>query len=309
MEPEAGPGLARTAELPPLHAADGGAIEPRRLLALDGSHGLALLDDRRPNTLFCADIETGSVVREWRNEAPLRGLALFGGKDAPGVELLAVSRQEILQFDTRTRRGIVDSHFYRTNYSFRCTLGLPRGHVVVAFDNGDLRLYARISGNAKNVLPAKRPDMVRSMDCSRDGALVLIATSTRVLLLQELHHGISVFTRTFLCNDKPQPLVLEVCAETMRRAGLDRLNFHSAHFDERRTAVERYIVAATGEFLVLWELEEVLRGRRTATQIYRAGEQLLGGEFCFDRDELLVAGASGLFVQSMQRVPFPAEEP
>lgn len=304
LEPEVRGGVKFISSLSPILTSEGRPLIPSKMLLFEEDKSLVILDNQAPDKIFYCDVEKEKVVREWKPAETIKDVSSFSGKNS-GTEptLLAVGPQDILKLDARAKHAVVDRHFYRTNYGFEKILGVAPNQFAVSSINGDLRLYSSVTGNAKNVIPTAIPGQVRDLDCSRDGRLLLVTYAKHLLLFRILHEGRSAFEYMFRRVSKPQPLVLTVSPQELNLRGASGVDFRSGKFDEKKETQEKYIVAASGELLVLWNVSEVLQGFTESKQFKITGKSLIGGEFCYNSDDLLVAGSKNLFVQSTRKVP------
>lgn len=274
--------------------------QPKKLTLLEKDTKLLALDKNDSKRINLIDSEKGKIVAEWQQPNAINDISLLEGKYqdvGDGSNFLAVSDKEILAFDPRTKKGVVNSHAYKSDYKFQKLLGAGGEKVAVASAGGDLRFYQKLDGNAKNLIPAFIQSDVVSMDCSKDGSLLLVCHPTYILLIQTFQGDKSAFDYTFKKDSKPAPKILKIAPQAMAKFNLSAINFTSARFDEKSKGEESYIVAVTGEFMVIWNLARVMRGQLVTTTIKKMDKKLVDCEFKFDSNDLVAAFEDQLFIQ------------
>jgi hypothetical protein len=96
--------------------------------------------------------------------------------------------------------------------------------------NGDIRLFKALSdGHAMNVLPTftrgksqfSDSENLRSIDCSKDGSLLLAAYQNHLVLFPINFFGFTGFEKSFGKNTgRPKPRILEVDLKLLMKNGI-----------------------------------------------------------------------------------------
>lgn len=278
-------------------------LTARSLVPVERDTKLVALDAADDHRISFIDPEKGKIVAEWKPAAKLNDIALYEGKfqsKSDAANFFALGDHDILNVDPRTKEGVVNKHSYKSDYGFKKILGAGKDHFAIGSANGDIRMYQKLGENAKNLIPSLVQSEVVGLDCSRDGSLLLVAHTTHLLLVPTFHHDHSAFEFTFKKDEKPAPLVLKISPQAMARYGIEKIHFTAAHFDEKEKTEESYIVATTGEYMVLWSLARVMHGQLVSSNLKKMSKSLVGGEFKYNSNDLVGAFEDCLFIQPTQ---------
>ena len=95
--------------------------------------------------------------------------------------------------DPRMAKGVAsniasESKIYTGSNSFSCITSTEEGHFAVGSSNGDMRLFAKIGQNAKNLYPGLG-DAILALDSSKDGKWLLATCSQYLILLPTFHEN------------------------------------------------------------------------------------------------------------------------
>lgn len=253
------------------------------------------------NTVYYFDMETGKVVSELKHHlrAAIKDISLtsrLAYKDQ-NPTFYACQNQNLILFDPRNPRVVASERPYATNYGFRKIAAGGDGHYAVASENGDIRLYSHVGGNAKNVIPSISRGQIVSLESSTDRQFILAATSDNIILLPTMVGNRSGFGTMFRIGGKPRPMLLKVDAGSLAELGLSQPNFKYAKFDEKRDEPESFIVAASNNFLVIWSIQKIMRGNLISRTIKQFGDVVVANEFKFDSNLLVAALPKNVIVQ------------
>lgn len=283
---------------------DGENIIASKLLLQEGDSKLMMTDERNPKSLIYTDLLKGKIVSEWKpTNDHIKDIALNAGKSQAFSHdplILALSKQSIVRVDPRTPKGVVTEHNYKTNYFFEKLMGVGDKATVVSSANGDLRFYSDIEGIAKNVVPSKFGEGAVSIDHSQDGSLLLLAYPKTIVLMPTGTKEGSAFVKVFRKDRKPGVITLSISPHAMLRNGISNLNFISAKFDEKAKESESYVVAVTGEHIVLWLLSDVAKNKYATSLVKKMDNTMVAGEFMYNQDDLLAAFRKNLTIQELR---------
>lgn len=255
---------------------------------------LAFIDSNRKDKIYYYDVEKNKIVNEFQPDknVQIRDISISGGKQAHlGNDpiILSVGDNEIFKLDPRVNKGVVQSKAYKTKIGFEKVLGVMEDNFVVGSQNGDIRMFSTVGGNAKNVIPSMFGDKIINMDSSKDGNLLLLTFKRYLALMPTLQNGKSAYGTTFKKDAKPKPIILRVDPKILARNGLAEPEFVSAKFDFKKGDKESHIVAACGNILIIWDLAKVLAGNLVARSFVKMEDKIIDGEFMFNRDNLITA--------------------
>lgn len=211
---------------------------------------------------------------------------------------LGLSRNALYRIDPRlSGNKLVDSELkqYVSKNDFSAVAATEKGHIAVASNKGDIRMFDRLGINAKTHIPALGEPII-GLDVSADGRWVLATCRTYLLLIDSLqtegkNAGKLGFEKSFAKDSKPQP----------RRLGLQpahvaqfqhetkaALRFTPARFNTSVDGKETSIITATGPFIVTWNMKKVLAGRKDPYTIKRYAEEVKADDFKFGSDKNVI---------------------
>ena len=296
-------GLKHSQSLRRIDSLRGEPIVASKIQLQEGDTRMVMMNERNPNYLSYTDLTKGKVISEWcPTNFEIKDISLSSGKQqsfSSSQLFLAVSGQNIVRMDPRTKCGVVSEHDYATNYRFDKILSVFDNEVVVASQNGDLRYYGNIERNAKNVVPAPIYGRPMMLDHSSNGLLILITYPQAVILMPTEVNGISAFSKMFLKCNKPGHVVLTISSIAMERHGIKNLNYISAKFDEKENDHESFVVAVTNEFMILWKFSEVKNGKLTTSLVRKMNERVVAGEFMYNHDDIVATFQRNLEIQDL----------
>jgi len=280
----------------------GKAFNPNKVMLHQQDRDLVMQNLDNPHALYRMDLETGTVVDEWKVHddiavkvfAPESKFAQMEGEQT----FLGLSGNALYRVDPRLNGNkLVEDQLkqYTTKNAFSAAATTEKGHIAVASEKGDIRLFDRLGINAKTLIPALG-DPIIGMDVSADGRWVLATTRTYLLLIDALQKGGKNdgklgFEKAFAKDDKPQPRRLALAPAHVAQFQHETktpISFTPARFNTGRDEKETTIITATGPFIVTWSLKKVLANRRDPYNIKRYAEQVKADNFKFGSDKNLI---------------------
>ncbi|PSN64415.1 VID27-domain-containing protein [Corynespora cassiicola Philippines] len=280
----------------------GKAFNPHKVMLHQEDQNMILQNLDNPNALYRMDLETGTVVDEWKVHddipvkvfAPENKFAQMSGEQT----FLGLSGNALYRVDPRlSGNKLVDDQLkqYVTKNAFSAAATTEKGHIAVASEKGDIRLFDRLGINAKTLIPALG-DPIIGMDVSADGRWVLATTRTYLLLIDALQKGGKNdgklgFEKAFAKDDKPQPRRLALTPSHVAQFQHETkapISFTTARFNVSLDDKETTIITATGPFIVTWSLKKVLANRKDPYSIKRYAEEVKADNFKFGSDKNLI---------------------
>merc|ERR1712032_848209 len=168
---------------------------------------------------------------------------------------------------------------------------------AVGSESGEIRLYNKVGGNAKNLLPSLFGNNIVSLDSTKNGDFLLAATRSFIMLIPTLQNGKNGFDFTFRKSAKPQPIILKVSPRAMRDHQIDHFCFTSVKFDNRKEGHEGMIVATSGSHVMIWSLKAVVRGKTETSLVKSYDEEIVGNDFRFNSNMMVNALKKKVVVQ------------
>ncbi|KAI4611939.1 uncharacterized protein J4E88_010654 [Alternaria novae-zelandiae] len=280
----------------------GKAFNPNKVMLHQQDRDMILQNLENPNNLYRMDLETGTVVDEWKVHddipvkvfAPENKFAQMSGEQT----FLGLSDNALYRVDPRLAGNkLVDDQLkqYATKNAFSAAATTEKGHIAVASEKGDIRLFDRLGINAKTLIPALG-DPIIGMDVSADGRWVLATTRTYLLLIDALQKGGKNdgklgFEKSFAKDDKPQPRRLALTPAHVAQFQHETkapISFTTARFNTGLDDKETTIISATGPFIVTWSMKKVLANRKDPYNIKRYSEEVKADNFKFGSDKNLI---------------------
>ena len=291
--------LQHIVTLPKLQSSkNGDDINPKKMF-LQEQDSMIVISDRYNPKVYNYDLEAAKVVSEIQLNEKVRDICAYEKTsfENPKKEFFGVQQKNILHFDPRKAGGLANIREYKTkDICFNTITGAHDGNVVVGSDTGEIRLIKEVGDrNAKNLLPSMLGDKVRGLDTSKDGNWLLATCKNHLLLFPTRQGSASGFTKTFLKTEKPQPKVLRVNPKAAMKNKIDEMNFISARFDYKKKDLESYIVASSGPFMVIWSMNDILKGDLVSNTIRKMQGDIVCNEFKMDSNDLLAATRTNVF--------------
>ncbi|KAI7885380.1 VID27-domain-containing protein [Lichtheimia hyalospora FSU 10163] len=177
--------------------------------------------------------------------------------------LIGISSNAVFRLDPRidgSHKVVEDEckkHIAKTQFLTVATS--TQGYIAVGTHRGDIRLFDQLGCMAKTTLPPLGASIL-ALDISSDSRYVLATCNQYIMLFDVANqHGQLGFTKPFDSNEKPIPRLLKLRPEHV--VYMDHtISFTKATFDIGDKG-EKYIIASTGSYVVMWKLSDVCKGR------------------------------------------------
>ena len=211
---------------------------------------------------------------------------------------LGLSRNALYRIDPRLAGSkLVDSELkqYVSKNDFSAAATTEKGHIAVASNKGDIRLFDRLGIQAKTHIPALGEPII-ALDVSADGHWILATCRTYLLLIDAVqkegkNEGKLGFEKPFAATAKPQPRRLGLQPSHVAQFQHEThapLSFTPAKFNTGIGGQETTIVTATGPFIITWNMKKVLAGRKDPYTIKRYAEEVKADDFKFGSDRNVI---------------------
>lgn len=288
-------GAKHTATIP--FTSNGKGFVPSDILLHEGDTSMLLLDPQDDSKLMRMDLERGEIVDTWsgpvlkHNTVSTVHRSTKYANLSTTKEFVGLNKNALLRMDPRTSEFVVQSKNYAKSTRARldCVATTGAGHLAVASENGDIRLYDQIGKNAKTHLPGLG-DRIIGIDVSEDGNYVLATTEKYLLVINTIvkaEKTYSGFSKS-MGKHKPTPRKLVIRPEDIVRYRMGDVSFTPAHFNTGRSTLEKSIVTSTGPFLITWNFRAVKLGRLNCYNITRYRDTILADDFAFGDEGRIV---------------------
>ncbi|GAN05606.1 vacuolar import and degradation protein 27 protein [Mucor ambiguus] len=250
---------------------------------------LLFLDTQHPhnaNKIHKFDIAQERVVDEWQieDESPLLYITP-SFKSAPqskeqtfcGITSNAVFRIDPLQAGkNKIKSSEYKKHITKTDFSVAASTA--SGHLAVAGNRGDMRLFSALNTMAKTTLPSIGK-CILALDTAASGRYIIATCADFLMLidLQEQH-----------IDQKPIPVILRLRSEHVMLMQ-NFTEFTGAYFD-----VENRIIAATGQHLIMWDLQDIYHGRIDTYKVKKLDQVALASCQISTNNNIIVVSAKGI---------------
>jgi hypothetical protein len=294
--------LEFTTNISKIETPKGRLFSPKKVMLHAEDQNMILQDETNPNSLYRMDLEYGKVVDEWKvhDDIPVNTFAPENkfAQMSSTQPFLGLSRNALYKIDPRVHGNkLVEENLkqYMSKNDFSAAATTEKGHIAVASNKGDVRLFDRLGVNAKTHIPALGEAII-GLDVSADGRWVLATCKTYLLLIDALqkggkNEGKLGFEKSFAKDDKPQPRRLGLTPSHVAQFQHETkapLSFTPAKFNTGLDQNETSIITSTGPFIVTWSLKKVLAGNKNPYAIKRYAAEVKADNFEFGSDKNVI---------------------
>ncbi|GAA0148854.1 hypothetical protein LIER_36810 [Lithospermum erythrorhizon] len=276
----------------------GARTTPRKALLMKAETNMLLMSPMstgKPHAsgLHQLDIETGSIVSEWKFEKDGTDITMRditndnkGAQiDPSGSTFLGLDDNRLCRWDMRDRHGIVQDivnnestpvlnwaqgHQFSRGTNFQSFATTGDGSIAVGSLDGKIRLYSITSmRQAKTAFPGLGSPITH-IDVTFDGKWILGTTDTYLILICSLFTDKDGKTKSGFSgrmgNRISAPRLLKLNPLDVHLAGGNK--FRNAQFSwvTENGKQERHLVATVGKFSVIWSFQQVKDGAHECYQ-------------------------------------------
>lgn len=248
------------------------------------------------------DIEAGKVVQNILVDEDInieQILPKSKYEQRSGTEdFLGIGRNSLFNIDprlnTHAKRVTETTKMYSTPTKFTQAATTLNGHVVVASETGEIRLYSKVGQSAKTLLPGLG-DSIIGLDVTAQGDYVLATCKDYLLLVSTRHpveEGKSLFQKSCGKDKKPIARQLRLRPETLVQMNIREVTFTPAKFrtsEEGSSSESRSIVTSCGRFAITWNLSSVTRNKLYDYKVKDTLHDIQTDNFLYDRDSKVLA--------------------
>lgn len=280
----------------------GRLFQPKKVMLHNEDNNMILQNDTDPNKLYRMDLEYGKVVDEWQVHEDIPAVTFAPENKFAQMTseptFLGISRNALYRVDPRlSGNKLVDSQLkqYVSKNDFSAVATTEKGHIAVASNKGDIRLFDRLGINAKTHIPALGEPII-GLDVSADGHWVLATCRTYLLLIDAMqksgkNEGKLGFEKSFAATSKPQPRRLALTPEHVAQFAYETgkgVSFTPAKFNAGEGQEETSIISATGPYVIEWNLKRVLNSQKAPYKIKRYSDTVKADDFRFGSDKNVI---------------------
>lgn len=280
----------------------GKLFSPKKVMLHNEDNNMILQNEADPNKLYRMDLEYGKVVDEWQVHEDIPAITFAPENKFAQMTseptFLGISRNALYRVDPRLAGNkLVDSQLkqYVSKNDFSSIATTEKGHIAVASNKGDIRLFDRLGINAKTHIPALGEPII-GLDVSADGHWVLATCRTYLLLIDAMqksgkNEGKLGFEKSFAADSKPQPRRLALTPEHVAQFAYETgkgVAFTPAKFNAGEGQEETSIITATGPYVIEWNLQRIIRGQKAPYKIKRYSDTVKADDFRFGSDKNVI---------------------
>ena len=261
-----------------------------------GDNQILFKDNTNKDTLWQFDLNKESVIQEWKcgeNGAELLDFThatKFGQLDAQ-CDIIGINKNKIFAMDGRVNRKnkIVEDKIYGNNSSknFTCVATPGFQSLATGSGDGDIRLYNDITKNAKTLIPCFG-DPIRSLDVTKSGDYILATCDKYLMLINTRGENNENAFTCCLKRARRKPKTLKLSPVDIIKYGLEDDCYTPAKFNVSKDNHETRITSSLGQYIIVWNLDDVKKGIVDAYKIRNVNEFVLGNTTKFNKNQLII---------------------
>ncbi|CCH41839.1 Vacuolar import and degradation protein 27 [Wickerhamomyces ciferrii] len=284
-----------------LSIGDKKSFNPSKMMLHTEDRALVMQGEDK-DKLYRMDLEYGKIVDEWKVKDDLSVVDFGPSKkfnQLTGEQtFLGISDKGLFKIDPRVNGNkLVESEYksYATKNDFSAFGTTENGHIAVASNKGDIRLYDRLGIRAKSLIPAIG-DSIKYVETSADGKWILATCKTYLILIDAMikdgaNAGQLAFKKSFGKDGVPKYRTLRLSPEhvaSMQQLSGQPLDFKKATFNTGFNVKEQTIISGSGPYAIQWSLNKILRGDAEPYKILRYSSNVVADSFKFGTDKNVI---------------------
>ncbi|OAG32964.1 hypothetical protein NEIG_01537 [Nematocida sp. ERTm5] len=262
-------------------------VTPDKMIVAKDNNSLIVSDLNKKDMMYKIDLNTEKVAECWDTKDELKDF-FSSAKDERGAPLthdfVGVSKNRLFKIDPRSA-GLIEGKSYSTNTKFTSGDSTSNGYFALGSETGDIRMYDSLDKRAKTLLPGLG-DSVLGVFISPSGKYMVGTCKSYLMLIVTEAAGVCGFKKS-LGQNKPVPKKLIVRPEHLHYFN-GEVNFTNASISTDKD--EKYVIVSTGEWILVWDMEKVLKGHVFNYQIKRNDYKVVSNSFIpGDSNKIVVA--------------------
>jgi hypothetical protein len=294
--------LIHTMDLPPVLDYEGNPINISRAKMYLSDTNMILQDKNNPKTLWQYDINTGKVVDEWKNDEDVLEITQQKKFDQMNDNpvMYGINKNSVFILDGKEskKNKIVVKKKYKTMPNFTSIASTGYGDVAVANNQGELRLFNEIGKNPKTFFPCYS-DPIRAIDATKDGKYILATCDKYLMLIKTQVNNKNGFQKS-IANETRNIKTLRLTPKDLVNYNLTFETFTPAKFDINNKNKEKYITTSIGQYMVMWSLNDIKKGKIEKYRIKSVNEFIINNVNKFNKDQTVVTMSNKLRIQNQK---------
>lgn len=271
-------------------------------------------DLNNKNTLYQYDLNKQQIIQDWNcdinnnyynlNKNSSDFLIDFTYPEKLGQlkeknEMIGITSNSVVLLDGRVNRKnkIVDLKSYTINPDFRSVITTGFGGIATGSGNGDIRLFSEIGRSAKTLITGFNHP-IRYIDSTIDGKYILATCDKFIMVIKtENEFNINGFN-TCLGKTQIKPLILHLSHNDLIKYNVYNEMFTPAKFNNNTISKEMMIISSLGQYVILWNFNQVQNGETNIYKIINVNEYVIGKTTKFDKNQLIIALSDKIRLQN-----------
>ena len=294
--------LIHTMDLPPVLDYDGNPINISKAKMYLSDTNMILQDKNNPKTLWQYDINTGKIIDEWKNDEDILDITQQKKFDQMNDNpiMYGINKNSVFILDGKEskKNKIVAKKKYKTMPNFSCIASTGYGDVAVANNQGELRLYNEIGKNPKTFFPCYS-DPIRAIDTTKDGKYVLATCDKYLMLIKTQVNNKNGYQKS-IANENRNIKTLRLTPKDLVNYNITFESFTPAKFDINNKNREKYITTSIGQYMVMWSLNDIKKGKLEKYKIKSVNEYIINNVNKFNKDQTVITMSKKLRIQNQK---------
>ena len=268
---------------------------------------ILLQSSNNKNNITQFDINSQKVIQEWNCNIPdnntKNNLINFTylnklGQINSQSEILAINKNNILLLDGRVNRKnkIVNFKNFSNSPNFTSIITTGLGCIAIGSYNGDIRLFNEMGNFAKTLIKGNG-DEIKFLDTTNDGNYILASCDKYIMLINTKKNFESNGFKECLKKIDNESLILKMTPMDLIKYGVKNECYTEAKFNNS-TKNEILIISSLGQYIIMWNFEEVKKGEVNAYKVVNVHEFVIGNTTKFDKNQIIIAMSDKIRVQN-----------
>ena len=276
-------------------------------------------DENNENTIWQYDLNKESIIQEWNcniyqtnfiidNNTKNFGSNLIDitypkklGQLNGETEIVGINSNNIFLLDGRVNRKnkIVDIKNYSNEPNFKSIITTGFGGIAIGSENGDIRLFNEVGHNAKTLLYGMESHTpIRYLDSTIDGKYILATCDKYIMVINtENESNLSGYMTCFR-RTKKKCIILKISHNDLIKYKINDELFTPAKFNNNTNNKEIMIISSLGNFVIIWDFSQILKGEVNSYKIINVNEYVIGITTKFDKNQLVITLPDKLRIQN-----------
>ena len=286
----------------------GNRISPRQGLLYKSERNILFLDENNPKIIHQYDLTKEKIINNWKSDnVEISDICSIqkNGQTTDNSLIYGVNSKSIFTLDDRVnnKNNIVDiKNYSNKNYSNKI-MSTNNGEFMTGSIKGELRLYDKIGGKARNVF-SFYGDPIKHIDISSDDKFILITCDKYLLLVNIMNKDgkKSGFYNNIKNNNRATPIRLQIKNNDIIEYGLANANYTAGKFNMNKNG-ENNIITSLGEYIIIWNFNDIKKGKFLNYKIKRVNDLIIENTFKVGKgDKIIITLPNKVRIQNQKKI-------